>query len=891
MRLPVRSPASRLFLGTVAAMAASVTSLHAQVTAADAADLRRGTPNGSWRSTYTPPASPPTLIRNATIMTAAGQELTGADLLMQDGRITAIGTGLSAPAGAVVIDAAGRFVTPGLIDSHSHIGVSPVPEVPGAANNNEEGMTTPQVWIEHSVWPQGPGFARALAGGATTLQLLPGSGDLIEGRGVTVKSIAARTAQEMMFPGAPHTVKFACGENPRRGNGYPNTKMGNVAGYRAAFIDAARYREEWDAWLDAPTGSAPDRDLGLETLAEVLRGNILVQWHCYTADEMATNLQIAKEFGFQVRSFHHAVEAYKIADILAETGTSASMWSQNWGFKMEAIDGISENVALVSAAGARAIIHSDDDMRTQYLNHEAAKSMWAARRAGLQVSRDEALRWVTVNPAWAMGLDDQIGTLEVGKNADVVLWSGDPLSVYSIADQVWIDGALRWDREDIALQPISDFELGMAPTRAEAVAPLERTVVSGADENPDNGGNEATVELRAVQSAPVAIVGGTVHPVSGPAIENGVVVMRDGRVTAVGSAQSVSIPNDARRIDATGKIVTPGFFDAGTQIGLIEVGSIASTQDGSLDEGANRAAFRASDGLNSRSMLIPVVRAEGVTNVITAPSGGVISGQSAALDLAGPSRHDLLVRDPAAVHVTLGPGATGSAGGSRGGVVLELRKALDAAQDAMEDDDEPDADVAPLVAALQGEIPLVVRASGAGDIEMALDLQAEYGFRMIIDGGAEAWMVAEALDRQDVPVMIRALENRPTQFDRLGTRYDTPAVLERAGVDVILTTRTSHSAGQLPHQAGNAVRYGMSWDEALRAVTLHPAQAFGLGGAYGTLAVGSVANVVVWSDDPFEFSGYAEHVFIRGQELDGDSRQRRLFERYRTLDGNMGYRR
>jgi imidazolonepropionase-like amidohydrolase len=874
----------RSFLITAAAVTASITSLHAQATSSDA-DLRRGTPNASWRSTYTVPASPPTLLRNATIMTAAGQELTGADLLMQDGRITAIGRSLSAPAGAVVIDAAGRFVTPGLIDSHSHIGVSPVPEVPGAANNNEEGMTTPQVWIEHSVWPQGPGFARALAGGATTLQLLPGSGDLIEGRGITVKSIAARTAQEMMFPGAPHTVKLACGENPRRGNGYPNTKMGNVAGYRAAFIAAAKYRAEWDTWLEARSGTAPDRDLGLETLAEVLRGNILVQWHCYTADEMATNLQIAKEFGFQVRSFHHAVEAYKIADLLAEAGRSASMWSQNWGFKMEAIDGISENVALVSAAGARAIIHSDDDMRTQYLNHEAAKSMWAARRAGLDVSRDEALRWVTVNPAWAMGVDDRVGTLEVGKNADVVLWSGDPLSVYSIADQVWIDGALRWDRTDIALQPISDFELGMHPLTA--MTPANDTRI----ETPANGDNGSPVALPTMQSASVAIVGGTVHPVSGAAIENGVVVMRDGRISAVGPAQSVSIPGDARRIDATGKIVTPGFFDAGTQIGLVEVGSVASTQDGSLNQGANRAAFRASDGLNSRSMLIPVVRTEGVTNVITAPSGGVISGQSAALDLAGASRHDLLVRDPAAVHVTLGPSAAGSAGGSRGGVVLELRKALDAAQDAMDDEDEPGSDVAPLVAALREEIPVVVRASGAGDIEMALDLQAEYHFRMIIDGGDEAWIVAEALAARNVPVMIRALENRPTQFDRLGTRYDGPAILERAGVDVILTTRTSHSAGQLPHQAGNAVRYGMSWEAALRAVTLHPARAFGLDGAYGTLAEGSIANVVVWSDDPFEFSGYAEHVFIRGQELDRDSRQRRLFERYRTLDGDIGYRR
>ncbi len=432
-----------------------------QPSALELADIRHGVPNGSWRSTYTVPEHAPTLIRGATIMTATGDELVGADILLEDGVIARLGRDFDVPVDVVIIDGTGRFVTPGLIDSHSHIGVSPVPEVPTSFNNNETGMTTPQVWIEHSIWPQGPGFVRALAGGATTLHLLPGSGDLIEGRGATVKPVPARTAQELLFPDAPRSVKMACGENPKGGSDFPTTKMGNVSGYRAAFIAAQTYRDDWDEWLADPTGDPPGRDLGLETLAEVLRGNILVQWHCYTADEMATNLQVAREFGFHVRSFHHAVEAYKIADLLAVAGTAASMWSENWGFKMEAMDGISENVALVSSAGVRAIVHSDDDMRTQYLNHEAAKSMWAGRRRGLDVSRDEALRWVTANPAWALGIDDRVGTLEVGKNADVVLWSGDPLSVYSIPDQVWIDGALRWDRHDPAYQRVADFELGL----------------------------------------------------------------------------------------------------------------------------------------------------------------------------------------------------------------------------------------------------------------------------------------------------------------------------------------------------------------------------------------------------------------------------------------------
>ena len=431
-------------------------------------NLRQGTPNGAWHSTYTPLPSEPTVIRNATILTAAGRELENADLFIRDGKIEALGTDLNVPSGTREIDGSGRFVTPGLIDSHSHLGVSATPEVGAHFDNNETGATTPQVWIEHSIWPQGPGFARAGAGGVTTAQLLPGSGDLIEGRGATVKLVPARTAQAMLFPGAPWGLKMACGENPKRGNGYPTTRMGNVAGYRAAFIKAEAYRKKWDEWLSNPEGDPPERDLGNETLAEALRGNILVHVHCYRADEMANILELMTEFGMKVRSFHHAVEAYKVRDLLAAHGAAASMWSDWWGGKMEMFDGIPENVALVSEAGGRAIVHSDSDLGIQLLNQDASKSMYAGRRAGITIERDEALRWITANPAWALGIDDRVGTLEEGKNADVVLWSADPFSIYARADLTFIDGAVVYDREDPARQYRSDFELGILGTEGGA---------------------------------------------------------------------------------------------------------------------------------------------------------------------------------------------------------------------------------------------------------------------------------------------------------------------------------------------------------------------------------------------------------------------------------------
>jgi len=402
----------------------------------------------------------------------------------------------------------------------------------------------------------------------------------------------------------------------------------------------------------------------------------------------------------------------------------------------------------------------------------------------------------------------------------------------------------------------------------------------------------------AARAQSIAITGGTVHPVSGPPIEDGIVLITDGRIAAVGSAANVRIGN-AEVIDATGKVVTPGLLEAGTQLGLVEVGAVASTRHGSLDDGAIRSAFRVADSIDPRSMLFPIARADGVTHAIAAPSGGVISGQGVALTLMGSTRRDVLLRESVALFATLGPRAAGSAGGSRGGVVMALRKAFDDARDAMEKFEEeseeaadgegeaPDplsSEVAPLAAVLSGEIPLVVRASGATDIEMALELQAEYGFRMIVDGGEEGWLVADQLAAANVPVLIRALENRPTQFDRLATRYETPGLLSAAGVDVILTTRSSHRVGQVTHEAGNAVRYGMAWDEALEAVTLAPARAFGLDDELGSLEVGKRANVVIWSDDPFEFSGYAERVFIDGAEIDMVTRQRQLFDRYRRLE-------
>src|SRR6266576_1393680 len=417
-----------------------------------------------YPSTYQRHPNPPVLIRNATIMTATGQEIQGGSILFRDGRIVAVGTTVQAPSDATVVDGTGKWVTPGVIDTHSHIGVYAAPGTFAESDGNEAtSPVTAEVWAEHSFWPQDPQIPLAIAGGVTTIQALPGSANLIGGRSAVLKLVPARSVQEMKFPGAHYGLKMACGENPKRvygQRGGPSTRMGNMAGYREAFIAAQVYRLKWDKWNKDHQGDQPERNLRNETLAEVLRGNIYVHNHCYRADEMMQMLDLAHEFGFKIRSFHHAVEAYKIADVLAREGTAVSIWSDWWGFKEEAMDGIYENGALLQQAGARVVIHSDDASGIQRLNQEAAKAMYHGRRAGIPITRDQAVRWFTANPAWVLGIDSLVGTLEPGKLADVVLWSADPLSVYARAIQVYNDGWLVYDRNDPAHQPKMDFTLG-----------------------------------------------------------------------------------------------------------------------------------------------------------------------------------------------------------------------------------------------------------------------------------------------------------------------------------------------------------------------------------------------------------------------------------------------
>jgi len=389
----------------------------------------------------------------------------------------------------------------------------------------------------------------------------------------------------------------------------------------------------------------------------------------------------------------------------------------------------------------------------------------------------------------------------------------------------------------------------------------------------------------------IAITGGTVYPVSGPKLANASVLIRDGRIVAVGT--NVAIPPNATRIDAAGKWITPGLIDGAGQLGLVEISAVPGTREATVQGDTIAAAFNVAEGINPASTLIPVTRIEGITTALAVPTGNLVSGQAVLIDLDGATIEQMLVKSPVGIVADLSERAKDNAGGSRAAVADRLRAAF---RDALEYErrkvDFGRAQMRPLSASAQdleallpmlhGRVSLIAYANRRSDIETALRLAKEFKVKLILAGAAEGWQIAAAIAAAGVPVLVEPLNNIPG-YDALGVRYANAAVLAKAGVNVALLETDTHKTRNLRQQAGNAVSYGMTWDQALRAVTLAPAEIFGVADRYGSLEPGKVANVVVWSGDPFEFTTGVEHVLIRGKDIPLTSRQTELFERYKKL--------
>ena len=383
------------------------------------------------------------LIKNAVVMTVTHGNIKNGSIYVKDGKIAAVGENVSAPAGVAVVDAGGKFVTPGIIDSHSHIALDD--DV-----NEATSPITPHMTMMDAFDYQDKAIYRGLAGGVTTSLLLHGSANMIGGQAVVIKHKYGLGRDAMLFPGAPRSIKFASGENPKRVYGsrdqLPSTRMGNFAVQREALVQAQDYMKEWDNYeakvkKGDKDATQPKHDLKLEALADVLRGKLMVQIHCYRADEFLNEIAMAKEFGYKIRAFHHALEAYKVPEKIAAENIAIATFADWWGYKEEAWDAIPWNAVISMRKGVRVAIKSDSDDFARRLNQEAGKTM---RYGG--ATEDEALKMITLNAAWIVGVDDRVGSIDVGKDADLVIWDGYPLSSFAVPNKVFIDGGVYFDR-------------------------------------------------------------------------------------------------------------------------------------------------------------------------------------------------------------------------------------------------------------------------------------------------------------------------------------------------------------------------------------------------------------------------------------------------------------
>jgi imidazolonepropionase-like amidohydrolase len=506
------------------------------------------------------------------------------------------------------------------------------------------------------------------------------------------------------------------------------------------------------------------------------------------------------------------------------------------------------------------------------------------------------VKWLTINPARALGIDKVTGSLEPGKNADVVIWSGNPFSVYAHAERVFIDGTQVFDRADTARVPRSDFMLGILPapgSPGSAGSPGSGSPGSGSPGSQGSPGSAARPTVPAGGPA-IAIVNARILPVSGPAIERRTVVIRGGKIAAVGAG--VAIPVGAQVIDGAGKIVTPGLIDSGVQTGIVEIPlSAEGTDDERTTDARVSAAFSVVDAFNGHSTLIPVTRVDGITRVLVTPAGtgNVFLGQGAMMDLSGAQVPASVTRAPAVMVAALGETGAGVAGGSRSTAILRLREILEDARDfgvnraAFNAGNRRDyararLDLEALQPVLKGQVPLAVLANRASDLLAAVRLANEFKLRLILLGASEGWMVADQLAQARVPVVIKPLTDIPS-FDSLGATLENAARLARAGVTIALASFDTQNARNLRQETGNAIANGLGPDAALAAVTMAPARLWGVADRLGSLEPGKDADDVIWSGDPFELSTGAERVFIKGVEMPKDTRQKALLDRYRTL--------
>lgn len=838
-------------------------------------------------------------IRNGTIITATRGTIANGTVLIRDGKIAAVGTNVSIPGGADVYDATGKFVSPGLIDAHSHIA--------NDAINEGSVSVSSMTGMEDVLDPTDINIYRDLAGGTTTANILHGSANAIGGKTVVIKLRYGKPrAGDLVFQGALPGIKFALGENVTRKRGqapttperFPTTRQGVEYVIRDAFTRAKAYRKEWqDYEAKKKAGQdvlAPRRDLQLDALVEVLEGKRLVHAHSYRADEILMLIRLADEMGFKVTTFQHVLEGYKVAKEIAAHNAGASTFSDWWGYKMEAADAIPHNASLMTHKGVLVSINSDDAEQARRLNMEAAKAV----RYG-DVTDDQAFAMVTINPAKQLKIENRVGSIEVGKDADLVIWNHHPLSTAAIVERSYIDGVAYYDREK-DLQRITEIQKEKSGRSTTDGSP------AGTNGNQTNGSQVGTNGSQAApRPAPPAekfdvkgnadgptwaITNARIVTVSGPVIPKGTIVIKGNRIDAVGA--NVTVPSGVKPVDVQGATVIPGMIDASTDIGLNEPG-VRNYDDVSeilpFDQ-----MLRTRVAYKSDSISIPVTRSEGITTIGVRPGGGTISGEIPVMDLDGWTWEEATLRPAAGLAFNYpGPagGRGGGGGGGRGGQpqpqgpdpIKTLNQLLERARAYAKQPATRQVDwtLEPFLPVLDRRQALYVTATTEQNIRDAVAWADKQNVRIVLQAGADAQKVAGLLKQHDVPVILSSILSLPPREDEFHAYpYQAPGVLAKAGVTFAFSSGGFQFSRDVPFQAGRAVAWGLPHDDAIKALTLDAARVLGVDSQVGSIDAGKVANLVVLTGDPLEIRSQIRHVIIAGRDVPLDNSQLELFKKY-----------
>lgn len=832
-----------------------------------------------------------------SVWTAAGEVLEGVSIVIRDGVIRQIGPDVSVPSGVQVIDGSGLTAIPGIVDEHSHTAMD---------RSTNEGTTpiSAEVRVMDALDPTDFGIYRALSGGVTTALILHGSANPIGGQAAIIKMRwGMDDPEQLLVEGAPQMIKFALGENVTQKNWdtpgrdrFPTSRAGVEALYDMAFEAAQQYRETWQAYRRDRDSFAvpPRRDLRLETLVDVMEGRILVHAHSYRSDEIVMLMRVAERYGFKIDAFTHVLEGYKVADEMAEHGAAASTFSDWWAYKLEAYDAIPYNATIMHQHGVLTSLNSDIPWLQTFMVYEFNKPV---KYGG--ISREEALRMLTVYPARQIHLEDRIGTIEVGKEGDIVLLNGDPFNAYSRVEKTIVDGIVYYDLS-------RDAELRGEPVRSlpqPPAAPVTTSpTVSEADSEPraSSGEPDGSDGSNGPEEAPtIALVGATVHPVTGPSIDDGAVVMSGGRITYVGARGGADIPSDAQILDLADKHIYPGMIDPFTNIGMIEIGQVDASRD-DREEGRYNPHLDALWAVHPHSVEIPVARANGITAVMSAPASGVVKGAGVVIQLEGDTPPRMALKRNVALVVEL-PSPEGKAWeepkleGQRLEELVTLfeRAAEFAASPSYRSDPTAPFDandrlrehamLEALEPAVTGEIPVFFQVRSERDIRtLFLFLDKFEDVNAVIVGGDQAYRMAGELAGRGIPVIVgSALRPTMDREDPIEAGWANARILHAAGVKIAFSTQDYAEVRNLPYHAARAVAFGLPEDVALRAVTLGPAEILGLGSEMGSIEMGKRGDLIVTDGDPLQIVTTVERAFIGGREVSLESKHTRLYEEFR----------